>query len=269
MAITTPRPTRYRSGAWWTHEPNANIGLVVGEEAGIVVIDVDTPIGHGVDGRATLSKLEIEHGSFSTAVRTPSGGAHFYFEYPAEFIGKMLKKEIGPGVELKYKGYVVAPPSVVNGVKYFGVTKADKMPHEWVALCIKEQPSREDWDRVRPRGSGPSICAEHGMSMRDVLTLPATTRKVSDGYLIEHPLHGATGGGNLFVNTTLDLWCCYRHGTGGDPLTWVAVREGFVSCEDAGPLDVETALKCKDVLRREGLIQEERREPEEATPGSN
>jgi len=144
-----------------------------------------------------------------------------------------------------------------------------KVPDAWKAVCIKERLNPEDWNRVRPRGSGPTICEEYGISMSDVLTLPSDARKVSDGYLIEHPLHGATGGGNLFVNTTLDLWCCYRHGTGGDPLTWIAVREGYVSCEDAGPLDVETALRCKDIVRRDGMIQEHEHDDDDEHPSAS
>jgi len=131
-----------------------------------------------------------------------------------------------------------------------------EVPDSWKNACIKEQPSREDWERMRPRGSGPSICEEYGISMSDVLTLPRDARKVGDGYLIKQPVHGATGAGNMFVNTTRNLWCCYRHDTGGDPLTWVAVRELFVSCENAGPLDKETLLRVYNVLRREGLISD-------------
>ncbi len=245
---------------WWTREPKANIGLVIGEEPNIIVFDVESVRGHGVDGFATLTMLENTHGSLrkTYTVRTATSGGHFYFAYPDEFKGKLIKRALADGVELKYKGYVVAPPSVVNGTAYEIIKQADRadVPPEWVKLCIKEQPSREDWKRLRPRGSGPSICEEHGISMHDVLTLPSKARKVGDGFLIEHPIHGATGSGNMFVNPALNLWCCYRHDTGGDPLTWIAVREGFTPCEDAGPLDAETALKCKDVLRREGLIQE-------------
>jgi hypothetical protein len=136
-------------------------------------------------------------------------------------------------------------------------------PTAWIKLCIKEQPSREDWERVRPKGSGPSICEQHGISMRDVLTLPSDARKVGNGYLIKNPIHGATGAGNMFVNLGLNLWRCFRHDTGGDPLTYLAVREGFILCENAGPLDKDVTLKCKDVLRRDGLIQDqEKQEPE-------
>ncbi|MEI7827898.1 MAG: bifunctional DNA primase/polymerase, partial [Euryarchaeota archaeon] len=266
--------------AWWTNEPNANIGLPL---SSFVVIDVESVEGHGVNGYETLAKLEKKYGSLRShrenefdvdvyMVRTASGGAHFYFSYPDVSAG-MLKKAIGDGIELKSNGYVVAPPSVVNGEDYYAkrgfFSIFTEMPAKWQKLCIKETPSREDWERVRPQGSGPSICEQHGISMSDVLTLPPNARKAGDGYLIKHPIHGATGGGNLFVNPSLNLWCCYRHDTGGDPLTWVAVRERFISCEDAGPLDAETALKCKDILRRDGLItdQEEGREP--AQPKTN
>ena len=66
-------------------------------EAGIVVIDVEySELVTGSTDAPRCQSCESEHGSFSTAVRTPSGGAHFYFEYPAEFIGQVLKKRDRP-----------------------------------------------------------------------------------------------------------------------------------------------------------------------------
>ena len=251
--------------AWWMDEPNANIGLVIGDDAGIIVLDIDSVKGHGIDGFAAFETLQKAHGIIQDtyAVKTATGGGHYYFEYPKALKVSLIKRELAKGVEVKYKGYVVAPPSIVNGIAY-EITKSGevgRMSPEWVKTCAKDEPSREDWERIRPRGSGPSICEEHGISMGDVLTLPGNARKVSDGFLIEHPIHGATGDGNMFVNTSLNLWCCYRHDTGGDPLTWIAVREGFITCEDAGSLDVETVLRCKDIMRRDGMIQENTKEP--------
>jgi hypothetical protein len=47
-----------------------------------------------------------------------------------------------------------------------------------------------------------------------------------------HPQHGSSTGVNLDVNTTHQLWHCWRHGTGGDALTLIALCEGLVACED-------------------------------------
>jgi hypothetical protein len=249
-------------GEWWGWNPDANIGIRVGSESNLFVIDVDNK--GGKNGSAELEKLEMRYGDFPTTrtVKTPTGGFHFYFTFPAEWRDKLVKKELAPGVDLKVNGYVVTPPSGILGrdESYVTIVKSDmipEVPDAWKEACVKEQLSPDDWERVRPRGSGPSICEEHGISMSDVLALPTNARKTGDGYLIKHPIHGATGDGNLSISTSLNLWKCFRCDTGGDPLTWIAVREGFISCEEAGPLDVGTTLKCKDVLRKMGLIQDQ------------
>ena len=35
------------------------------------------------------------------------------------------------------------------------------------------------------------------------------------------------------------------------------MREGFISCEDAGPLDYETFRLCRKVAQEDGLIHDE------------
>jgi len=46
-----------------------------------------------------------------------------------------------------------------------------------------------------------------------------------------HPQHGSTHGDNFNINVAKGLWHCWRHGTGGDALTLIAVCEGLVSCD--------------------------------------
>jgi hypothetical protein len=50
-----------------------------------------------------------------------------------------------------------------------------------------------------------------------------------------HPQHGSSTGVNFDVNTTKHLWHCWRHGTGGDALSLIAVCEGLLACEDLQP----------------------------------
>ncbi|MGA2885022.1 MAG: phage/plasmid primase, P4 family [Halobacteriota archaeon] len=121
------------------------------------------------------------------------------------------------------------------------------------------EPTRAQWQALRAQtnsNSGVTICEQYDIQMCDVIAVPLNARKTSSGYLFKHPVHGATGQGNLFVNPRLNLWYCFRCGAGGDPLTYVAVREGFIECNQAGPLDKETVKKCIDVLRHDGLVPE-------------
>jgi hypothetical protein len=85
-----------------------------GRESGLVILDVDQ---HGdADGEASLAELAKAFGDLPSTleVRTPNGGRHLYFAHP----GGEVKSRTGlwPGVDLKGEaGYVVAPPSVLDG----------------------------------------------------------------------------------------------------------------------------------------------------------
>ena len=50
-----------------------------------------------------------------------------------------------------------------------------------------------------------------------------------------HPVHGSTTGSNFLVDLDLNAWHCFRHGTGGGPLQWIAVSTGAISCEESTP----------------------------------
>jgi putative DNA primase/helicase len=243
----------------WVKRQNVNIGIRVGVNSKLLVVDVDNK--GTKNGSAELEKLEDKLGPLprTYSVRTPTSGYHFYFTYPQALIDKPLKAKLSDGIDLKFKGYVVAPPSVTANGEYEVILLApvSELPAKWVQEVIKPELDVE-WRTVeRPRGSSPSICDEYHISLSDVLDIPANAKKTSEGYLIKHPIHGATGVGNMSVNTSKGLWHCFRCDTGGDALTWVAVREGFIHCEDAGPLDRDTIKKCLDVLRSEGRVPDE------------
>lgn len=89
---------------WWSKSPQANIGIACGP-SGFVVIDVD-PRNGGDDTLVTLIKELGPLPSTWTAL-TPGGGQHQYFrDQVGEYAGSL-----GPGVDVKFNGYVVAPPS--------------------------------------------------------------------------------------------------------------------------------------------------------------
>lgn len=96
--------------AWWKSTPNANIGIATGAVSGIIVVDVDDLRG--------LRDLKQLTGDTSTLTsRTQSGGLHLIYEHPGVRVGN--RQNFISGVDLRGDGgYIVAPPSVVNGNPY-------------------------------------------------------------------------------------------------------------------------------------------------------
>jgi putative DNA primase/helicase len=92
---------------WWEKHPRANIGLNC-EAAGIVVVDLDPRNG----SEATWRALEAAHGSLRSTVwsRTGGGGEHHFFRAP-EGDWAPIEAAFRRGVDIKFRGYVVLPPS--------------------------------------------------------------------------------------------------------------------------------------------------------------
>jgi hypothetical protein len=101
--------------AWWHALPAANLAIATGLP-GPDVLDVDQhgPAGNGFAALRQLRQAGLLKGAFAI-VATPSGGLHAYFRGTAQPSGRL------PACHLDFKaagGYVLAPPSVVNGQPY-------------------------------------------------------------------------------------------------------------------------------------------------------
>ena len=89
---------------WWGKNANYNLAFSPAE-AGLFVIDIDT----GAD----LSILTVLPRTYT--VRTPRGGLHLYFEG----VGKTTASKLAQHIDTRSKGgYVLVPPSVVQGKLY-------------------------------------------------------------------------------------------------------------------------------------------------------
>lgn len=93
----------------------ANVGIAI--PAGHMVLDVDCK---GADGYASLAALETENGKLPNTLTaaTPSGGLHIWFKLSP---GVTVRNAVGfmPGLDVRSEGgYVVAPPSVIDGKLY-------------------------------------------------------------------------------------------------------------------------------------------------------
>jgi hypothetical protein len=95
---------RARVLAWWTQQPQANIGLACGHR--FDVLDVDGPIGAQAI-RAFAGQHDLE--SSGPLVRTGGGGWHYYLA--ATGLGNARPRDLEQVDWRGRGGYVVAPPS--------------------------------------------------------------------------------------------------------------------------------------------------------------
>jgi hypothetical protein len=95
---------RARVLAWWTQQPQANIGLATGHV--FDVLDVDGPTG-----AQAMRTFAGEHGlhSFGPLVRTGGGGWHFFLAPTG--LGNVGPRDLERVDWRGRGGYVVAPPS--------------------------------------------------------------------------------------------------------------------------------------------------------------
>src|SRR5262249_54627137 len=74
----------------------------------------------------------------------------------------------------------------------------------------------------------------------DIVTLAThygmeLTPKSDDEFCGAHPVHGSDTGTNVALNPEKQAWHCFRHGSGGSVLEFLAVCEGLLPCPQAKP----------------------------------
>lgn len=128
---------------WQREFPNCNWGMPTGN---IVVLDIDAKHAEALEW---LRDQQDIHGPFNTReILTPSTGTHSYFVAPEGVRLKSTASQIAPGVDTRAEGgYVVIPPSSINGNAYEVVNDVPPAPlPDWLlAIWPKagERPHRE------------------------------------------------------------------------------------------------------------------------------
>ena len=117
---------------WWQRWPSANVAVRTGGIGGIVVLDIDPD--HG--GFRSLAELQRRNGTLppSPAVRTGSGGRHYWFAHPGGNVPNSAGR-LGPGIDVRGdSGYVIAPPSLHHtGRAYQWFTRSPLAPlPDWI-----------------------------------------------------------------------------------------------------------------------------------------
>jgi hypothetical protein len=97
---------------WWTQHPSANIGIPT---HGLVVIDIDGDGNPWPGGPERM--LDLAAGPMAL---TPRGGSHRLFRQPAGKHWRCTEGRLAPKVDTRADGgYIVAPPSIVEGGKAY------------------------------------------------------------------------------------------------------------------------------------------------------
>jgi len=106
--------------AWWTSEPNANVGIYTGrygDDQALVVVDVD--VKKGKDGNSSILQLELDGYSLPQTREqcTPTGGVHKIFVHREPL--RQGVDVLGPGLDVRSRGgYVVGSGSTVLAGSY-------------------------------------------------------------------------------------------------------------------------------------------------------
>lgn len=107
-------------GAWLSQ--GDGVGIATGSRSGCFVIDLDVKPAQGIDGVRAFIELGAGRDCPTTLmVKTPSGGYHVYFKYPAgdQTTGRAAREvrnsasKIAHGVDVRGEGgYTVLPPTL-------------------------------------------------------------------------------------------------------------------------------------------------------------
>ena len=116
--------------SWFDKHPDLNVGIAC-EASGLLVLDFDFK---NMDDEAQALYGELVRFYYETLAVTTGKGIHYYFEAPT---GLTPPGKLGNGIDIKYRGYVVAPPSIHANGKAYRVdndnapTWYGNLNHEW------------------------------------------------------------------------------------------------------------------------------------------
>jgi hypothetical protein len=185
--------SRIEAGNLWTGKyARHNIGILTGPVSGFWVLDVDPKNG----GHLSLVKLENEHAALPPTYKvvTGSGGWHYYFQMPDDFVPGGSPGRLPDGLDVRgLGGQVVAPPSV-SGVGAYHVAQDVPMAYapEWLLsyirpVAIPQQRPQEPIEEINQPPVDLPVDAERGQRY----ALTAIARELDE---LRHATPGRRGG---------------------------------------------------------------------------
>jgi hypothetical protein len=146
---------RQRITEWFGRHPGWNLAIATGAP-GPDVLDVDEhgPAGNGYAAVRKLRRAGLLDGA-STYVWTPSGGEHVYFAGSQQRNGHLAAHHL----DFRSKGgYVLAPPSVIEGRIYQAVASpGGRGGLDWGAVVRLLEPQRQQQRSRQAESSGQDL----------------------------------------------------------------------------------------------------------------
>ncbi len=215
----------------WFRSGNTNYGIIAGYEKELA-IDFDDPLFY-----EQMSKLLPD--TFTT--RSPNRGFHLHFICnDIEALKKVSAKCFSlekDGVHLGevrfYHVQTIGPGSIHATTKTPYEVFHNVPINEITAEQILSVFAGYYKERKVSTYTGPDNPAGEELILKAIYGLELSQ---NNGNLMgSHPVHGSETGQNFSVTPSKGVWCCFRHNTGGDAISLVAVREGIINCEDSQP----------------------------------
>lgn len=154
---------------WKKNFPDSNWGLRTGSISQCFVVDID--VKNGAQGDKSFWHLIETYGEtpVTLTIDTPTGGKHYYFRMTKHVPTIIGAGKFG-GIDIKSdNGYVVIPPSIVDGKAY--------------EVCLEEEIAEcPDWlydNLIKPHIKGE---VSEGFNKDSDTSTPEETRKISEEF---------------------------------------------------------------------------------------
>ena len=174
-----------------------NVGIPCGSINNIFVLDIDIKD----NGFEEFSKFRASYGEPDTlTVKTPSGGRHYYFNLKSnsndENINYIIKEVCytrskigGVGIDIRSNGgYIVAPPSSIQGIKYeiINATSINNISPELASYLLRLDINYKMSRQIHSEISAETEISTQTRKSRDNEKITDKIRKTTDSHYVHN-----------------------------------------------------------------------------------
>ena len=212
----------------WVRKANYGVACGYGD---ILVIDADT--------QEVVDSVEGSGFGNTFTVKTGSGGRHYYYIVDSFTKTHPLNKGKENVGHIRWQGgQVVGPGSThPNGNRYEVLKDVPIAQIKGTAIIglFKEYFNISVEIPITQLEAMVSDQKLPTVPISSIISLGALSKTGASTYQGPHPIHGSTTGLNFTIDTAKDAWYCFRCGSGGGPMSLIAVMNNVIQCQDAKP----------------------------------